>query len=84
MTASRPTTYRSVQLKGTATAVANPSAAQLEAAHRHVEAFAAEVAGFGIPLEGARAFLGRELVAVTIAVRELYDQTPGANAGQRL
>jgi len=84
VTASRPTTYRSVQLKGTATAIETPSSAQLEAAHRHLEAFVAEVAAVGIPPEGARGFLNRDLVAVTIAVRELYDQTPGANAGQRL
>lgn len=84
ITASRPTTYRTVQFKGTATAIGEPDAAQIATAHRHLEAFAAEVAPFGIPLAGARGFLGRELVAVTVAVREVYDQTPGANAGQRL
>jgi hypothetical protein len=84
VTCSRPSTYRTVQLKGSALELREPTGEQLTAARRHLEAFVEEVGKVGVEPEGARTFLGDELVSVTFDVRELYDQTPGPRAGERL
>lgn len=84
VTCSRPSTYRTVQLKGTALELRPPDERQLAAVRRHLEAFVEEVGKVGVRPEGARMFLGKELLSVTFEVREVYDQTPGANAGARL
>ena len=84
MTCSLPSTYRTVQLKGTAVALGAPTEEQLAAVRRHVDLFVEEVAELGVRPEGARSFAAGELISVTVAVRELYDQTPGAGAGAPL
>jgi hypothetical protein len=84
VTCSRPSTYRTVQLKGTVAELRDPGEEQLTAVRRHLEAFAEEAALVGVPPEAGRSLLGRELLSVTFAVRELYDQTPGPGAGERL
>jgi hypothetical protein len=83
-TFSLPTTYRTVQVKGVALDVAEPSAERLARVQEHAAAFVAEVVQVGIPREAAPRFVGSGFVAVTFAVRELYDQTPGPTAGERL
>jgi hypothetical protein len=73
-----------IQAKGRVTAVGEPSAEQLERVRAHVAAFAAEIEPLGLSPELTRRLLVPELFAVTFAVHELYDQTPGARAGARL
>ena len=84
MTCSRPTTYRTVQLKGEVVSVREPTAEQLAAVDDHVEAFSREAEEVGLMPGTGRRFLDPGLVAVTLAVRELYDQTPGPSAGARM
>ena len=84
VTFSLPTTYRTVQIKGTAVDVHEPNAAQLTRAEEHLAAFVDQVEQVGIPRELAPTFMQPEFVSVTLEVHELYDQTPGPNAGSKL
>jgi hypothetical protein len=84
VTCSLPTTYRSVQVKGTATRIGEPDAGQLDRVARHLEAFVAETQAVGIAPALSRRLLQSHLLAVRLSVSELYDQTPGPTAGARL
>ena len=82
---SPPTIARAVQVKGVAVHVAEPEAADLERAERHLQAFAAEAERIGAPAElSRRMFVGTGLVAIGFSIEEVYDQTPGPTAGRRL
>ena len=84
VTCSRPTTYRTVQVKGRVVAIGEVSPEQRAGAEAHADAFSREVQELGLPSDTGRRLLDSDLVAVTIAVDELYDQTPGPKAGSRL
>jgi hypothetical protein len=78
-------TLQSVQVKGSVTATEPPTAADLERAHRHTEAFIAAVYELDHTEPSLlRRLVPRSLVAVEISVREVYDQSPGPGAGARL
>jgi hypothetical protein len=84
VTCSLPTTYRTVQLKGRVLALVDPDAKQLKHVHDHAEAFSAEAEQVGLPPRCGFRFLDDGLVSVSFAVAEVYDQTPGPNAGARM
>ena len=84
ITCSRPSTYRTVQLKGNAIELREPDEERLVRVREHLAAFVEEVWRVGVQREGAQSLLERDLVEATIALREVFDQTPGANAGARL
>jgi hypothetical protein len=80
-----PTTARALQVKGTAVDVGAPGPAQLERAQQHFEAFAADAATIGFPPEQARRiFSPADLVAATVPIEQVFEQTPGRSAGRRL
>jgi hypothetical protein len=82
---SPPTIARAVQVKGVATRVGEPEAADLERVERHLRSFVAEAERIGAPPELAqRMFVRTGLVAVQFSVDEVFDQTPGPTAGRRL
>ena len=82
---SPPTIARAVQLKGLATSVAEPEADDLERVERHVGRFVAEVARIGGPEHVAlRMFVPVGLLALSLSIDEVFDQTPGPTAGRRL
>jgi hypothetical protein len=82
---SPPTIARAVQVKGVATVVEEPDAADLERVERHVESFVAEAERIGAPTElSLRLFVREGLVAVSFSFDEVFDQTPGPTAGRRL
>jgi hypothetical protein len=81
---SLPTSYRTVQIKGDVLELADPTPQQLARVEEHFDAFARETAQVGLPPERARRLLDSSFVAVRFSARELYDQTPGPNAGARL
>ncbi len=83
VTASQPLSYRTVQLKGVVEHVEAPSAGDLVRAHQHLERFVADVAQLGIDSGADNLFLG-DLRLVIFRAREVFDQTPGANAGRPL
>lgn len=77
-------TLDSVQVKGRALALGEPTAEELEASARYREEFFANVeASDATP----RALLDRMVpagfVAVDVEVVDTFDQTPGPNAGER-
>jgi hypothetical protein len=84
VTCSRPTSYRTVQVKGTAAIAGAPSADQLAAVEAQVAAFSAEVVQLGLPAQTGALLLDEDLMAVVVEPREVYDQTPGPGAGARL
>ena len=82
---SPPTIARAVQVKGVATRVGEPEAADLERVERHVRSFVAEAERIGAPAElSQRMFVREGLVAVDFSIDEVFDQTPGPTAGRRL
>jgi hypothetical protein len=82
---SPPTIAKAVQIKGTADAVREPEPRELERAERHLRAFAAEGEQVGVRAElPRRMFAEEDFVSVTVQVEEVFDQSPGPTAGQRL
>jgi hypothetical protein len=84
LTMSHPANYRGIQAKGRVRAVSEPTAEQIERVQAHVASFAALVEPLGLSEEQLRRLLVPDLMAVTFAVNELYDQTPGPKAGAPL
>ena len=83
VTVSEPLTYRTAQLKGAIDHIGAPSEGDRVAVHEHLARFVADVAELGIEDGADRLFQG-DLRTVTFAVREMFDQTPGHRAGDRL
>lgn len=80
LTASQPTTYRTLQVKGRrAQRVPWPELSEVTARHR--AALVAEVARVGIDAERARRTWSHRFVAVGFEPEELFDQSPGPLAG---
>ncbi len=83
-TFSLPSTYRTAQLKGPVLSAQDPTAEQLARVEEHLAAFTAQSAEVGLAPALAPRLRERALVAVEMAIRERYDQTPGPKAGSRL
>jgi hypothetical protein len=82
---SPPTIARAVQVKGVATAVAEPEADDLERVERHFGLFVAEAARIGVPEGIPGRMVDRSgLVRISFSIDEAFDQTPGPTAGRRL
>ena len=78
-------TFRSVQLKGRIVAVEAPDPTDLEVTRVQSDLFLRTVHETdGNPLESLRRILPLDVVAVEIVVEEMYDQTPGPDAGRPL
>ena len=84
ITFTLPTTYRSVQIKGVVRELREPTQEELERVVRHIEAFLDEAERVGVPRRLGARFAEPPFSALTIEIRELYDQTPGAGAGRSL
>jgi hypothetical protein len=78
-----PSSYRSVQVKGSATELLEPDEASLARAREHAAAFAEDTGRVGAPAPSHLYVQAIDLV-VSFSVEELYDQTPGPAAGSRL
>jgi hypothetical protein len=87
---SLPTSYKTVQLKGQCIERADPSRADLAAVDRHREAFGRLNESIGMPREGTEAFWRRELenspalIKLRFVPEQIFDQTPGPDAGSPL
>ncbi len=85
-----PSTYRSVQFKGSALETSAPFPEFLERVGRHREAFIQEVDLVGVPRPLATRVFSAEMevspakVKIRLSVDEIFDQTPGPKAGSRL
>lgn len=75
-------TLRSVQLKGTAHDLEAPTPADLERSGMFCDSFFADVEAVdGVHRALMERLVPTDLLAVTVEVAELYDQTPGPAAG---
>ena len=83
---SRPSTHRSIQLKGTDARRARVTAADQAAIDRSLAAWVAELVSIGYTAEFAAAVRGRpeRPVALTFTPTAGFQQTPGPDAGTRL
>lgn len=82
--ASHPIDHCTIQLKGTATEVRLAGDAEAPFVKNRIEGLAALLHNIGVPrrLMGNAAFW--PAFAVTMRVEEIFEQTPGPNAGGRL
>jgi hypothetical protein len=83
VTLSRPTTYETIQLKGSVGAVEQPCDQDLVRAHERLDQFAAEVALLVVE-EGADNLFLDDLRVVSFEVESIFDQTLGPLAGTPL
>lgn len=87
---SLPTNYKTVQLKGQCIKTTNPRRADLVAVERHHEAFGRLNARIGFPRQRTETFWRREietspaLVKLRLVPEQVFDQTPGPDAGSPL
>jgi len=85
-----PTNIQSVQLKGTWIETTEPNAEDLAAVEQHRETFSNLNERIGIPRRATDTLWRRELetspvlVKVRFVTEQVFDQTPGPNAGSRL
>jgi len=78
-------TLRSIQFKGQASPVETATADERVRAERYADEFFGNVNDVdGTPLELLNGLRAQNFVVCTVAVEELYDQTPGPSAGSRL
>ncbi len=78
-----PSTYRSYQIKGQVRAIdeaLSPLDHEVNIAWR--EAFVADAEAIGMPASGLARLESTVDVALDLTIREVYDQTPGPDAGR--
>ena len=83
VTASRPTTYFTMQMIGRVDYTGAPTDEHRTGVDTHLRAFGEEVAQLGVTAGAANLFLG-DLFVVGFEIEELFDQTPGPKAGSKL
>lgn len=87
---SLPTSYKTVQLKGQCLATAEPNRADVAAVERHREAFGRLNKRIGFSRRNSETFWRRELETSPVLVKlrfvpeQIFDQTPGPDAGSSL
>ena len=81
---ARLQSHTAVQLKGAVVEVGAPTQERLDAVAQHIDGFVAETAAVGVPEPLARGLVGPDLLSVTIAVGERFDETPGPDTGRPL
>jgi hypothetical protein len=85
ITATDVPTLRSLQMKGMASSIEAATENDLERSAEYTFEFFRDVeATDRIPSDKMRRIVPHALVACTVEVRELFDQTPGPSAGTRV
>jgi hypothetical protein len=85
LTGADVTTFRSVQMKGHVVAVESPTAEDVDLVRLQSGLFFGAVhATDGNPHELLRRILPHEVIVVEMIVEEMFDQTPGPEAGSRI
>jgi hypothetical protein len=82
-----PSTHRSIQIKDDSATVAAPTAEEAVLPGPYIDGFAAELAGMGFTEAFVRAVMDfdpADLVALHLDPAEVFDQTPGPKAGERI
>ena len=75
------TTYQALQLKGTCLEIGVADEADRARVRTHFEAFVAGVKRVGISEQAARGTLVTDVIRLRFAPDQLFDQTPGPDAG---
>lgn len=78
---TRPLTHSTIQIKGTVREVRLASDSEREFVHGRLEAFADELADLGYPRRGISGIAHWPAFAIAIELEQLFEQTPGPNAG---
>ena len=84
---SLPTNYKTIQLKGRCIETTEPNRLDLSAIRRHRDSFARLTEGIGVPRLFTEALWQRELtdspamVRIRFVAEQVFDQTPGPDAG---
>jgi hypothetical protein len=80
----RPMTHRTVQVKGRCLAMRPAADADRPAVEGWAERFAEDVIAVGAPILHARCLRRWPCRAVTLEVTDIFEQSPGPHAGERL
>lgn len=84
VTFSRPMDHRTVQVKGAVRAVRATTPVEQQTAQRYLSAFVESLYAVGVSRALSRRMRVDPCVAVEIAIGELFQQTPGPEAGKPL
>ncbi len=84
VTCSRPTDHVTCQLKGVVRRVRPTDRRDRETQRRWRRAFLDEIVAVGVPAELAEALIMEPAVAVEVAVSDVFGQTPGPGAGEKM
>lgn len=84
VTFSRPSDYRSFQLKGRCLTVRPATTDELERQKLYLDAFVDDLALVGMGRQTTERLTYMPSIAVEIAVEALFEQTPGPAAGRKL
>ena len=84
VTCTRPTDHITCQLKGQVRSMKPATSRHRDTSRRWHREFMAELKAIGVPSALAEAWIIEPTVAVEIAVEDVFDQTPGPGAGQKI
>lgn len=84
LAASHPISHRSTQVKGVAIDARLAREDEAPYVRERLEAFAEVLDKIGVPRRVTRSVAHWPAFAVTIKVEQIFDQTPGPNAGARI
>jgi hypothetical protein len=79
-----PPTFRTIQLKGGCLDIGDPAAEGWSRIERHRSGFAQVVAYYGYPAHIVRNLWSMHVARVRFTVEDIYNQTPGPGAGEKL
>src|SRR5919201_3077316 len=81
---TRPTDHVACQLKGRVRSIRPASAADRDAARQWHREFIGEIIAIGVPAELCEAWIAEPTVSVEVDVTDVFEQTPGPGAGEKL
>lgn len=84
VTLSRPTTHETIQIKGVVARIEDATEDDRASLDRYLEAFSRILTPCGMPATVTRRLVNWPAVAVTVAIEDVFVQTPGPRAGTRL
>jgi hypothetical protein len=84
VTCTRPTDHITCQLKGRVRSIKQATSADRDLSRRWHREFMAELTAIGVPSALGEAWIVEPTVAVEMAVTDVFDQTPGPGAGEKI
>ena len=84
VTCTRPTDHLTCQLKGHVQSMKTATRADRNLSRQWHREFMAELKAIGVPAALSEAWIAEPTVAVEVAVAEVFDQTPGPDAGRQV